>query len=238
MSGYSRSSRLTEARRYGFEQLTQAHDALVLAQVLLEHGATQDALEIAEHGLSLAGELWTLATWLRDEAAAAGDADRATRAALVALRELHSLDDYQALRTVAGDRWPTLRDEVLAELRQAAAHSPSGIGAIFVDEGLLDDAIAVADSAPYDYAMVEQVADAAIQTHPDWVIRMGRQQAERIMDGGKARYYHHAVAWLRRSRAAALGAGRQDDWRQYVDGLLLQHARKYSLVPQLKQLRA
>ena len=105
-------------------------------------------------------------------------------------------------------------------------------------EGLLDDAIAVADSAPYDYAMVEQVADAAIQTHPDWVIRMGRQQAERIMDAGQSRYYHHAVAWLKRSRAAALGAGRQDDWRQYLDGLLVRHARKCSLVPQLKQLRA
>jgi len=37
-----------------------------LAIALLEHGATKDALEIAEHGLSLAGELWTLATWLRD----------------------------------------------------------------------------------------------------------------------------------------------------------------------------
>jgi len=232
-----RLDRLTEARRYGFEQLTQAHDALVLAQVLLKHGATQDALEIAEHGLSLAGELWTLATWLRDEAATAGDADRATRAALVALRELHSPDDYQALESVAGDRWPTLRDAVLAELRQAAPHSPSGVGVIFVYEGLLDDAIAVADSAPYDYAMVEQVADAAIQTHPDWVISMGRRQAERIMDGGKARYYHHAIAWLRRSRAAALSAGRQEDWRQYVDGLLLRHARKYSLVPQLEQLR-
>ena len=151
-----------------------AHDALVLAQVLLEHGAIPDALEIGPHGLTLAGELWTLATWLRDEAAAAGDADRATRAALVALRELHSLTDYQALRTVAGDRWPTLRDEVIAELRQSAARSPSGVGEIFVYEGLLDDAIAVADRAPYDYAMVEQVADAAIQTHPDWVIRMGR----------------------------------------------------------------
>ncbi|MCA1647799.1 MAG: hypothetical protein LC797_20825 [Chloroflexi bacterium] len=136
-----------------------------------------------------------------------------------------------------GDRWLTLRDEVLAELRQAAASSPSGVGAIFVYEGLLDDAIAVADSAPYDNAMVEQVADAASQTHPDWVIRMGRQQAERIM-GGRSRYYHHAVAWLKRSRAAALGAGLQDDWRQYVDELLVQHARKYSLVPQLNHLRA
>jgi uncharacterized Zn finger protein len=233
-----RLDRLSEARRYGFEQLTQAHDALVLAQVLLEHGAIPDALEIGAHGLTLAGELWTLATWLRDEAAAAGDADRATRAALVALRELHSLPDYQALRNVAGDRWPTLRDEVIAELRQSAARSPSGVGEIFVYEGLLDDAIAVAESAPHDYAMVEQVADAAIQTHPDWVIRMGRRQAERIMNGAQSRYYHHAVVWLRRSRAAALGAGLQDDWRQYVDGLLRQHARKYSLVPQLKQLRA
>jgi uncharacterized Zn finger protein len=128
--------------------------------------------------------------------------------------DAHSLTDYQALRIVAGYRWPTLRDEVLAELRQSAARSPSGVGEIFVHEGLLDDAIAVADSGPYDYAMVEQVADAAIQTHPDWVIRMGRRQAERIMDGAQSRYYHHAVAWLRRSRAAALGAGLQDDWRQ------------------------
>jgi uncharacterized Zn finger protein len=233
-----RLDRLAEARRYGLEQLTQAHDALVLARVLLEHGATQDALQIAEHGLTLAGELWTPARWLRDTAAAAGDPDRATRGALVALQESPALDDYQALQTVAGDRWPTLRDAVLTELRRAAAHSPSGVGEIFVHERLLDDAIAVADSAPYDYAMVEQVADAAIQTHPDWVIRMGRQQAERIMDAGQSRYYHHAVAWLKRSRTAALSAGRQDDWRQYLDGLLVRHARKYSLVPQLKQLRA
>jgi uncharacterized Zn finger protein len=232
-----RLDRLADARRYGLEQLTQARDALVLAQALLEHGAAQDALQIAEHGLTLAGESWTVARWLRETAAAAGDADRATRAALVALQESHALDDYQALQTVAGDRWPTLRDEVLAELRRAAARAPSGVGEIFVHEGLLDDAIAVADSAPYDYAMVEQVADAAIQTHPDWVIRTGRQQAERIMDAGQSRYYHHAVAWLRRSRAAALGAGRQDEWRRHVDGLRLRHARKCSLVPQLKQLR-
>src|SRR5438128_1677186 len=33
-------------------------------------------------------------------------------------------------------------------------------------------------------------ADAAIKTHPDWVICMGRQQAERIMDSAQSRYYH------------------------------------------------
>jgi hypothetical protein len=42
-----------------------------------------------------------------------------------------------------------------------------------------------------------------------------------------------AIVWLRRSRPAALGAGRPYDWHQYVDSLLLRHARKYSPVPQL-----
>jgi uncharacterized Zn finger protein len=107
-----------------------------------------------------------------------------------------------------------------------------------VCEGLLDDAIAVADSAPNDYTMVEQVADAAIQTHPEWVMHMGCCQAERIVNGGRARYYHHAIAWLKRSREAALGACLQEDWRKYIDGLLLRHARNYSLAPQHKHLRA
>jgi uncharacterized Zn finger protein len=66
---------------------------------------------------------------------------------------------------------------------------------------------------------------------------MSRRQAERIMDAGQSRYYHHAIAWLKRGREAALGAGLQDDWRKYIDGLLLQHARKYSLAPQLRNLR-
>jgi aspartyl/asparaginyl-tRNA synthetase len=72
---------------------------------------------------------------------------------------------------------------------------------------------AVREDAP------EAVALRKLALH--WVIRMGRQQVERIMDSGQSRYYHHAVAWLSRSRAAALGAGRKDDWRQYVDSLLL-----------------
>jgi len=39
---------------------------------------------------------------------------------------------------------------------------------------------------------------------------------------------------LKRPRSA--NAGRQDEWRQYVDNLLARHGRKYTLVPQLKQL--
>jgi uncharacterized Zn finger protein len=57
------------------------------------------------------------------------------------------------------------------------------------------------------------------------------------MDAAQSKYYHYAVGWLERVRAASLVAGRQDEWRQYLAGLLARHGRKYSLVPQLQRLR-
>jgi len=45
--------RVSEAVAYGLEQVMQTGDALVLAQALLKHGATSEALRIAEHGLAL-----------------------------------------------------------------------------------------------------------------------------------------------------------------------------------------
>src|SRR5438552_2701533 len=147
-----------------------------------------------------------------------------------------SLADCQAVQALAGEHWPALRDELLVEFRRTATRFSTAVGEIFLHEGRIEDAIAVAEGAPYDYTLVERVADAAVQSHPDWVIRTCRQQAEQIMDAAQSKYYHHAVAWLRRARAAALASGRQDEWRQYVDSLLARHGRKYTLVPQLKQL--
>jgi hypothetical protein len=93
-------------------------------------------------------------------------------------------------------RAPIRMDVLRGRFSGRGGACPSGVGKICVYEGLLDDAIAVADSAPQDQAMVEQVADAAIQAFPDWVIRTGCEQAERIMDGGQAPYFHQAIAWL------------------------------------------
>jgi uncharacterized Zn finger protein len=233
-----RLGRVPEAVAYGLEQLGQAADALVLARALLEHGATREALRIAEHGLTLEGERLMLARWLREAALAAGEPERAVQAGLVAVRDCASLDDYQAVQALAGERWTALRDELLTDLRRAAARFPSAVGEILLHEGRIEDAIAVTEGAPYDYTLVEHVADAAIRSHPDWVIRTCRQQAERIMDAAQSKYYHYAVGWLERARAASMAAGRQDEWRQYLAGLLTRHGRKYSLVPQLKRLLA
>jgi len=230
--------RVSDAVAYGLEQLLQTTDALVLARALLERGATREALQIAEHGLTLEGERLTLARWLREAAMAAGEPERAVQAGLAAVRDYPSLEDYQTVQALAGARWPALRDELMTDFRRAAARFPSAVGEILLHEGRIEDAIAVAEGAPYDYRLVECVADAAIPSHPDWVIHTCHQQAERIMDAAQSKYYHYAVAWLERARAASIAAGRQDEWRQYLAGLLARHGRKYTLVPQLKRLLA
>ena len=57
------------------------------------------------------------------------------------------------------------------------------------------------------------------------------------MDAGRSKHYHHAIRWLERARQAYLGAGRTDEWFSYLESLISRHARKYSLRPQLENLR-
>jgi uncharacterized Zn finger protein len=232
-----RLGRVADAVEHGRTSLTSAEDALALARALHEHGATEDALRIAEHGLTLAGEHLMLARWLRDQATAAGDGERALSAAHIAVRRSVDLNDYCAVQALAGDRWPAQRDELLVALRGRIKANPYAGVAILLHEGMIDEAIALADEAPYQYEVVEQVADAALESRPEWVIHTCRAQAERIMDEGKSKYYHHAAEWLRRGRTAALAAGQVAEWRAYMDGIIAQHKRKYSLVPLLEPLR-
>jgi hypothetical protein len=232
-----RLDRLPEAQDYAMGHLNQAYDVLAIAHALNEHGATKQALDLGEHGLTLAGEVWTLARWLRDAAADAGERDVAIRAGLRVLAERPTVDDYRALVNVAGDDWGALREAVLEELRERARISPIAVGEILVSEGLLDEAITLAEQVPTAYSFVEHVADAATTSHPEWVAQMSRRQAERIMDGAKAQYYYFAIAWLKRARAATLALDQQTEWRMYVSGLLGRHARKRSLVPGLKALQ-
>jgi uncharacterized Zn finger protein len=109
---------------------------------------------------------------------------------------------------------------------------------VFLHEGLLDDAIASLE--PYaSHTLVEQVVDAALQsqTHLDWVIQACQQQAEPIMNGGKAEYYSSAASWLTKARIAYRATSHEKEWQAYLSELLNRHGRKYKLVPMLKALR-
>ena len=106
---------------------------------------------------------------------------------------------------------------------------------VFLREGLLDDAIAALDQGG-GYAQIEQVMDAVLEHRPDWVIRTALAQADRIIEPGQARYYHHAAAWLGRARDAYRAAGRAADWEAYLRDLRARHGRKYKLMGLLDEL--
>jgi uncharacterized Zn finger protein len=258
-----RLGRASEAVAQGMDRLRTPAEALALARVLHEHGRVDDALRIAAHGLTLTEvrsgtylaigrqadpDAWTevvplsfqrieLARWLRDAARMAGDADRALSAAYVAVQASGNLDDYCAAAALAGARWPEVKARVLSALRQGSLASRIHTIDILLHEGLIDDAIAIADAVPYHYHLIEQVAAAAIAERPEWVIRACRAQAESIMDGGKAQHYDTAARWLAKVRDASVAAGRDEERVEYFASLLDRHRRKYKLVPLLQALR-
>jgi uncharacterized Zn finger protein len=231
-----KAGRVEEAVAYGLTHTTSSDEALALAQSLRTHDHIHDALRVAEHGLSLPGSIIALAHWLRELASGLGENSLALKAARIACATSPSLADYQAVQSLAGEDWPRIQPELLDRLAQTSSASTKV--EIYLHEGMVEQAIRAVDGDRYSgYSTVEKVVDAAWQSHPDWVIRQCKAQAEPIMDEGKSRLYHHAVRWLGKARQAYLGTGRGDEWRTYLQELISKHYRKYSLRPQLEALR-
>lgn len=154
---------------------------------------------------------------------------------MIAFREEPSLASYLRVRDLAGERWPEYRLMLLDHLRRDKSYHPVGHVEVFVHEGLIQDAIAAVERSPVG-TLLEQVADAAVESHPDWVIGTCRRQAEEIMDQGKSQYYSKAIDWLTKVKATYLVAGRGDEWRTYLSELITRHQRKYKLRPMLEHL--
>jgi uncharacterized Zn finger protein len=119
--------------------------------------------------------------------------------------------------------------------RRGGSYHPVGHVEVFLHEGLVRDAIAAVDASPVD-ALVGRMAEAAVESHSDWVIGACRLRAEQIMDQGRSRHYSEAVGWLTKARAAYRAAGRRGEWRRYLEGLIARHGRKYKLQPMLEDL--
>jgi uncharacterized Zn finger protein len=55
------------------------------------------------------------------------------------------------------------------------------------------------------------------------------------MNAAQAQYYHHAINWLRRVRAAYLQLGQKEEWKRYRTALTQTHFRKHKLIAMLQQ---
>jgi uncharacterized Zn finger protein len=217
------------------EHLTEPGEILTVARTLAEHNEVERALDLAAHGLAResARERAALAKWLRDEAQAQGRTDLALQAAWQALRDHTSLENYCWLQEHMGDEWSSRRTEALEIVAAGSDHQQAV--EIYLHERMYREAIALADRHPW-WVDVGQVIEVVKGEFPDWAFGKCRQQAEEIMDAGKAGQYDIAIQWLRRGRDILLAAGRKTEWDAYLQSLLQKHQRKYKLVPMLKTL--
>lgn len=197
-----------------------------------------EALNIAKKGLELPSQCqYSLGRWTKELAEELGDRSTALSAQIKAFEAQPSFEDYIAVQELAGTEWLTIKEELLRRLE-----SYSGWGAqrqkvkIFLHESLIERAIAIVDRFSYDSELVHLVMKASITSHPDWVITNASHRAESIMDAKQAQYYHLAVEWLEKVKAAYLRSGQEQDWLNYLSSLKIKHGRKYKLMRLLAPL--
>src|SRR5436305_3032021 len=231
-----RLDRTQEADEYGQDHLSTAQETFTLAKALYDHGEHELGLQAAERGLRLQGSKATLAKWLRDQAVIMGKTAQALGAAEVAFHEEIRLVNYLRMAEIAGEQWSEQRTRLLEDARHTTSYFPEGQVDVFLHEGLIDDAIAAVETGA-THTLVERVVDAALPSHPEWVIKTSRRQAEPFMNDGKAQYYRVAASWLALARTAYRNMGREEEWQAYLSELLGRHRRKYKLVPMLEALR-
>jgi uncharacterized Zn finger protein len=230
--------RIEEAVDYAIEQLSTASAVLDLAKTLRAHDQTQAALRVTEHGLTVEGfRKDTLAEWLRDRAASAGDRELALEAATTAFEVSPSVSAYQAVEELADDDWESVRAELLEYLRRQnpRGHTAARSAEVFLHEELYDEAIELADTTGRT-GVIEPVVEAVIEERPQWAISTCKSQAEPIIEDGQHDSYETAVRWLRRAGTAAKAADELDEWRDYVETMRDDHYRKYKLRPMLDSL--
>ena len=239
--------RIPEAVEHGLTAFKSPGEALSLATALREAGAHEEALKIAESGITLDTNeksewhkpVTPLAHWLRDYAGGAGRTDLALKAARVAFECTLSMEDYRAAQNWAGDDWAEVRTVLLTTLARAS-HAYDRIR-IYLSENMIDEAVCCAHDrdgyGTYDSTLMD-LAEAAHASHSAWVIKFAGRQAARIMDENRAREYETAANWLQKSARAYRAAGQSEIWASELEALISKHKRKYKLRPLLEALRS
>jgi uncharacterized Zn finger protein len=239
-------------------RIEDAGQALVVAKVLREQDALTEALSIAKAGLDLPDRIarsqaedkfftvhqsplldrhrYELADWTSELAQGLGDIATALIARINAFKLRPSMRGYQQAQTLAGDAWQSLQPDLLQHLRTMDnwSHSEAKVQ-IFLNEGLVDDAISTVTDSYTRANLVQVVMDAAIAYKPEWVIATAIRPAEDIMNRSKAESYQEAVNWLSKARAAYRQSGRQDEWQEYRAQLVETHGRKRKLMGLINQ---
>lgn len=178
--------------------------------------------------------------WLKKRAVARRDKAEEKALAERIFQASPNFERYKDLRRLAGKGkdWKALRPKLLDQLRKSPGGSRDVLIKIHLDEGEIDEALAVVKAekpprtgAGYGYSygyhfgsgMRLEVAKAAEASHPREALEIYRQQAEALIDARGRERYQEACRYLARVRALFLKLGERDAWDRYIDDLRKKH---------------
>ncbi|MEG3882373.1 SWIM zinc finger family protein [Microcoleus sp. herbarium7] len=233
----TRLGRIEEAVEAAVTEMTSVEDALALVESLKEQEALEQALKICRSGLNLPGHChYQLATYMTELAVELGENQVALNGRIKVFEIKPSFRDYTLIKEIAGDSWSTLKADLLTTLKNHQSFNLSEAKVdIFLYEGLIEEAIALADGLVYyQSGLIQRVMDLAIAHNPNWVIANACRYAESIIDQSKSGEYNIAIKWLEKARAAYLQTGQNLQWSAYRSKLMQVHSRKRNLMPMLK----
>jgi uncharacterized Zn finger protein len=224
------------------ENVQDESDAFEIAQKLLEYGFERQALSIANKGLQLQEEdakryrSVEFAVWTANLAERLGETGILLNAKIIAFKLSPSLADYHQIRDLTQDKWQATRDILLKYLVQLDSFPASEAKVdIFLEEGLLDEAIAIANTSYCQIHVRLRVMQAVISSNPQWVITKAKTLAEELITIGKSDSYDNAISWLEQVRNGYRSLKQEKEWLGYRNQLVEVNARKRKLMELVKR---
>ncbi len=224
--------RIDEAVSYAQQHLDRAVDVYSIAKKLHEKGFSKQAFTLAEWGLSLAGEKYTLGNWIGEVGETAPSL--ALKARVEAFRSLPTLEGYQAISLLAGKEWDALKPQIMEILKKKG--DPETLAEVYLCENQIYDALRIAEKDKANDELLAKVADAAITVEPEWVIRIAGKQADDLIGRKKSKYYEAAICWITKIKQAYMSNNRQKEWKAYLTHFKIQHKSKRSLLKKFESL--
>jgi uncharacterized Zn finger protein len=215
-------------------QILDPQAVLQVAQALQDANRPQNAITLAEQGLTLEGQKYHLAAWLAPLEESQERTEQALQAYLTAFASFPSLEIYKNIQRLSGERWELLKPDQMNILLQSGR--PEVIAAVYLYEQEWDQAIAVAEKYAYNYDLREKVAEAVVNYRSDWVIQVAIREAEKLIEPTQSKHYPHAARWLGKAKQAYLQSGRKAEWLACLTRFKTTYARRPSLQKELAKL--
>jgi hypothetical protein len=181
-----------------------------------------------------------LLRWLRNVALIRTDIPVVLQMGSEIVRLQPNSKDWDLLKSHATttNAWEAMREGLLNDIASHAkkyTYEQEKPIEILLDEGWHRQAWESIKES-YSAELVMRVADHVISEQPQEVRLVAQKHAESIMDNGRSNDYELARDWLLLTRDGFRGEEKETDWETYKANLLKTHARKYKLVPLIKEI--